>query len=202
MSKNIAMHLACVIFMSLTLLPLARAENAWKRSEKTDPLRGTSYVEYVLPGTFLSPPKSSSFTVPLMVVHCLPRKRLGGFNGTFLEGFVAVGTVLNTTVTEHEGMFTGKSFPTVIPALYRLDGGKVMTENWSPSTDGTAAYFNAASLGNFLFGHILHKRGTTGAISKVRVAFNEYLAAEVVMQFDMPDPTEVAESCGITYGKK
>ena len=96
----------------------------------------------------------------------------------------------------------GKSFPTVVAALYRLDDGKIKTETWTPSTDGTAAYFSVASLGNFLYGHLLHKRGTSGAISGVRVAIDEYLAGEVVMKFEMPDPTEVGETCGITYGKK
>jgi hypothetical protein len=31
---------------------------------------------------------------------------------------------------------------------------------------------------------------------------NEHRAAEVVIQFDMPDPTEMADACGLLIRKK
>jgi len=35
----------------------------------------------------------------------------------------------------------------------------------------------------------------------VVIGVSEYLGGEVVMQFDMPDATEVAEGCGIVLHK-
>ena len=39
-----------------------------------------------------------------------------------------------------------------------------------------------------------HKENTSPPVKKVVIGFDEYLGGEVVMQFDMPDPTEVAEA--------
>jgi hypothetical protein len=38
-------------------------------------------------------------------------------------------------------------------------------------------------------------------VKKVVVKIPEYLGADVVIQFDMPDATEVAKVCGVTYHK-
>ena len=61
-------------------------------------------------------------------------------------------------------------------------------------------FLSQDALNTMLYGHFLdHKEGTLSPIHKVVI--DEYLAAEVVMQFDMPDSTQVSESCGVTVHK-
>lgn len=111
---------------------------------------------------------------------------------------------IETRPTGHkDSVLGGKSFPVVVTVQYRLDDGKIQAENWSPSTDRTSAFFDAATFNNLLYGHILpHKENTSAPIRKLAIAINEYLAGEIVMQFDMPDPTQVADFCGTLFHKK
>jgi hypothetical protein len=79
----------------------------------------------------------------------------------------------------------------------RLDDGKVQTGWWSYSTDMSWAFFPAPSLNNLLYGHMFpHKENTSPAVHKVVIAIAEYLGGQIVMQFDVPDPTPVADACG------
>jgi hypothetical protein len=122
----------------------------------------------------------------MIVVQCLPGKH-GIYNGRFLAGFVKTGSVLNTE-----------------SAQYRLDDGKLQPGiGWSPSTDGLSAFFPEVSFNNFLYGHLFkHKENTSGPVKKVVLAIDEFLGGEIVMQFDMPDPSEMAEVCGVIAHKK
>jgi hypothetical protein len=47
-----------------------------------------------------------------------------------------------------------------------------------------------------------HKEGTGDPVHKIVIAADEYLAGQVVAQFDMPDPTQIAEACGAIIHKK
>jgi hypothetical protein len=38
-------------------------------------------------------------------------------------------------------------------------------------------------------------------VRKVVIGVPQYLGSEVVMQFDMPDATDVAETCGVIWHK-
>jgi hypothetical protein len=46
-----------------------------------------------------------------------------------------------------------------------------------------------------------HKENTSPPVRKVIIGFDEYLGGEVVMQFEMPDPTEIADACGVIWHK-
>jgi hypothetical protein len=84
-----------------------------------------------------------------------------------------------------------------------LDDKKIQTGYWTPSTDFGGAFFQSIEFDNLLYGHMLpHKEGTGEPVHKVVIAANEYLATQIVAQFDMPDPTQVAEACGVTIHKK
>lgn len=191
---------ALSIFPVLCQTPTPSADAAsWQQSDQKDALRGTSYVKFVLNGRFLTPPHNGgvSTLAPTLIVSCLPGKHMRVFNGRFLNGYVSVGAILNSQISEHDGILTGKSFPEGIPVEYRLDDGKIQQENWSPSTDRTAAFFGESTLNNLLYGHVVpHKENTTAPIRKVVLAMDEYLAAEIVMQFDMPDASEIGDACG------
>jgi hypothetical protein len=66
----------------------------------------------------------------------------------------------------------------------RVDGKKGAIAATGAATDGTAVFFTRVDLKNILKAH------------QVIVGVNEYLGAEVVMQFDMPDPLPVFTTCG------
>jgi hypothetical protein len=55
---------------------------------------------------------------------------------------------------------------------------------------------------NLLYGHLLpHKENTGPQTRKLVIGLQEYLGPEVVIQFDLPDSTEVAETCGAIWHK-
>jgi hypothetical protein len=175
----------------------------WKREDKTDALRGTHYLEFELDGTFLTPPKRPGVNTPMMVVDCLPGQHLKVYGGRFIAGFVVTGAVLSSQVIEKDTVLGGRSLPTVIPVEFRLDDGKVQEHVFNPSTDGTSAFFPETILSTLLYGHYLpHKEGKGDPIKKVVLAMDEYLAGRIVIQFDMPDPHDVADSCGVIAHKR
>ena len=180
----------------------------WQRIEKTDPLRGTTYSQFALVGKFLTPPGGTANTNPVMVVRCVPGKDKksghGYTNGRFREGYIHIGGEVDSVVSEG-----GNSSVSV---MYRLDDGKLQGEQWGRSTDFSAIFSSHPTCGlcgsgydifaNLLYGHaIYHKENTNPHIRKVVVGVNEYLSGEIVMQFDLPDSTEVAEACGIILHK-
>ena len=166
----------------------------WERTEKTDPLRGTDYSQFILSGKFLTPPRSGAGEAPIFFVKCIPggRHRVsGGYkSGKFLDAYIVVHAVVDTD--------NGRAYP-----KYRLDDSKIHDDSWGIGTDGTAVFPEETGVNTLLYGHFMpHKEGTNGPVHKVVIAVNEYLGAEVVMQFDMPDPSQVADACGLIVHRK
>jgi hypothetical protein len=170
------------------------AATEWQQSQKTDALRGVSYPQFILTGKWLTPPKHGADT-PALVVHCQPGSRsFGHTNGKFIDGYFMAGAVLDAHVTN------GNSVTTV---EFRLDDKKIQSGFWTPSTDFGGAFFTDVDLDNLLYGHMLqHKEGTGDPVHKIVMAADEYLGGQMVAQFDMPDPTQVAETCGVIFDKK
>jgi hypothetical protein len=184
---------------------VASAQTLWQRKEKTDPLRGTSYSQFSLVGKFLTPPRNASNANPIMIVHCISGKgNRGHTNGKFIDGYILVGGVMDSVVSGNGDSFT--------PVEFRLDDGKLQGEQWGRSTDFSAIFFshpNCSLCGsgydvfaNLLYGHhTYHKENTTPQVHKIVVGLTEFLGGEVVMQFDMPDATEIGEVCGVVWHK-
>jgi hypothetical protein len=182
---------------AVLLLALADSSFAqtWVKVEKTDPLRGTHYVQYSLDGVFLTPPQSAvPGSHPTIIAQCTP----GDFDhhtahGKIIKAYIYVGGVLDSQVTSESG--------SRVKVQFRLDDGKLQTDYWTASTNFSALFFNPyfpdGGFANMLYGHELpHKQNTSPPIKKVVLGVPEYLGGEVVIQFDMPDPTEVADACG------
>jgi len=194
-----------------TTAPVAAAQtsiDSWHREEKTDPLRGTKYSQFSLAGKFLTAPKKAPNENPIMIVRCIPgrdnKSNHGHTNGKFTNGYILVGGVTDSSVSEN-----GNSFVSV---QFRLDDGKLQSEQWGHSTDFSAVFFAHPTcalcgsgydvLANLLYGHhVYHKENTTSQVRKIVIGLPEFLGGEVVMQFDMSDATEVAEACGIILHK-
>jgi hypothetical protein len=166
----------------------------WQREDKTDPLRGTSYSQYTLTGKFLTPPKMHTEDPPVFIVKCIPgghRKVNGGYlNGKLLDAYIMARTVVNHS-------------PRGVGVQYRLDDGKMHADSWGVATDGTSIFLPEIELSTVLYGHFMkHKEGTSDPVHKVIIGVDEYLGAEVVVQFDLPDPTEMADACGLLIRKQ
>jgi hypothetical protein len=190
-------------FITIAILLLALAGSAfgqWVKVEKTDALRGTKFVQYSLNGIFLTPPSNATADAhPTLIAQCV----LGDFyrhkaHGKILKSYINVGTVLDSQV--------GNDLNSRVKVEFRLDDGKVQTDEWSHSTDFSALFFNPydpnGGFNNLLYGHRLpHKENTNPPVKKAVISVQEYLGGNVVMQFDMPDPTEVADACGVIIHK-
>jgi hypothetical protein len=197
--------LLALLTLFLTFSIVAAAQTSWQREEKTDPLRGTSYSQFMLVGKFVTAPKTKGIDNPAIIVRCVSGKgNHGHTNGKFLNGYILVGTVMNSEVSGG-----GDSF---IPVEFRLDDGKLQADQWGRSTDFSAVFLshpNCALCGsgydafaNLLYGHhSYHKENSSSQIKKVVIGLPEFLGGEVVMQFDLPDANEVAEVCGIVWHK-
>lgn len=169
------------------------AATSWARVEKTDALRGTAYSQFTLTGRFLTPPKHNTVD-PLLVLKCVPGERSRGLrqhrNGKFLDAYVALGSVVDFHNTGTQ-------------VRYRLDDSKIHEELWGHSTDGTAVFPSEIQVNTLLYGHFMpHKEGTGSATHKIVIAVDEYLGAEIVMEFDLPDPEIPADACGIILHRK
>lgn len=189
-----AMKIKTAILFFLLAVPAFSQE--WKKEEKTDPLRETRFLQFSLEGKYLRPPsKAAELTSPLMVIRCAPgRFAFGHARGKFLEGYVVVGGVVDSNM---QGVREG------LNVQFRLDDRKLQAGQWSHSTDFSALFFSDMTFNNLLYGHLLpHKENTGPQVYKVVIGASEFLGGEVVMQFDMPDATEVADACGVIWHKQ
>jgi hypothetical protein len=180
--------------MSISVLSFAQTEG-WVKTEKADPLRDTKYVQFKLDGKFLSQPQHVKDDIaPSIILQCFPGSfARGHLHGKLLKGYVYVGTVIDTEVNS-----SGAS----VRAKFRLDDGKLQEAAWSHSTDYSSVFFGDIDLNTLLYRHFMpHKENTSPPVRKVIIGFDEYLGGEVVMQFEMPDPTEIADACGVIWHK-
>jgi len=167
----------------------------WQRVDKSDPLRGTSYSQFALDGKFLTPPKVATSDTPFFIVKCIPggHKKVGGgyINGKLMDAYITVHGVVDRTPRGH------------VVVQYRLDDGKMHTEDWNIGSDGTAIFPPEIELNTVLYGHFTkHKEGTNPPTRKLVIGVDEYMGSEIVMQFDLPDPTEMADACGLLIRKQ
>ncbi len=162
--------------------------STWRVSKKTDALTGQTRTEFSLRGKYIESPRRSGAT-PTMLVRCAVGNRAAGktsVGGQFLEAYVDFGVLAD-------------SQPAGILVHYRIDDGQIINQFWSRSTDFRAGFFGPKELGNILYGKPKGVRDgePVTPVRKVVVATQEYVASQIVAQFDMPDPKEVGESCGL-----
>ncbi len=180
-------------FLALSVLLLMPAstlcQEKWTRSEKTDALRGTSSTRFTLDGKFLEAPQQGRTSSPTLVVDCDPSK--SRFS-RLLHAYIVVGTVLDAKV----GLGNWGTVVSGLEVQYRLDDGKVKSESLSHSTDFSAIFLDAKLHGFLYSNKSLHKENLR-PVKKVVIQVSEYLGGHITMEFDFPDPTEVADTCGL-----
>lgn len=194
-------HAFKVGILSITVLGTSIAvAQTWTKTEKSDPLRDTHFVQYSLEGKYLTPPRNApADATPGIVVRCVPggsHKRGMGWHsyGKFLEGYIFAGGVVDTHVSSDASISVRVEF--------RLDNGKLQEGRWSHSTDYSSIFFGKTELNTLLYGHFLeHKENTNPQVRKIVLGVPEFLGAEVVMQFDMPDAAEMGDACDVIWHK-
>lgn len=155
---------------------------AWRQSEKTDAFRG-KYTRFTLVGKFLKSPKGDDASNrPAMVVDCSPDNR--SHKSKFWRGNLVVGDPLKIDWVEPEQIEVMSYYPKVA-VVYRLNDGKQDKENWTPGTNKTSASFPKSSFEKILRAQTLELNA------------EDNLGLQVVMQFDMPDPTPVERTCDV-----
>lgn len=71
------------------------------------------------------------------------------------------------------------------------------------STNFSGVFFDLPQLTDLLYGHLFkHKIDPSRPVHKVLIVMREYAAGSIIVQFDMHDPTPVAEACGILRSKR
>jgi hypothetical protein len=179
----------------------ASTPRRWISEQRTDPLRGDSYMQFSLDGIFLSRPDRADVLIPHLVLRCAPGQHRassgtgnGHTNGKFIQGYIDVGGVVDANV--------GVNGDVRVHVQFRLDDGKLQDDYWSHSTDYSAVFFESVWLNNAFYGHmLLHKESSGPQVRKVVIGLPEYLGNEVVAEFDLPDSTDVADACGAVWHK-
>ncbi len=181
-------HLVIALLLWTPVFAQQATSPQWIRESKSDNFSGASYLEFILPGKFVDKPKYGNTAAPGLRVRCQPGKHSVGYHVYTMGRTISSALVIGDTVDAH-------GYGTAV--MYRLDDGRPQVEVWQQSTDFAGVFFPEATLRNVLYGHILpHKENSGAPVHKLVVAVDENGAGRVVMQFDLPDPTELADSCG------
>lgn len=162
----------------------------WRQSQKSDTARGIAYVQFTLAGKFLKWPEKDAENRPTLEVDCRTPEESGGLVEKLWHAHFLAGIPLRIEYVEPPEIKEGISYYQKIVVRYRVDTGKEKNEEWSPGADKSSVSIPKDALKKMLDGHT------------VVITVNENNAGEVSAQFKMPDSTDVAQACGISYHKK
>jgi len=140
----------------------------WRYMKEDDPLHEKIYDKFILDGKYLKSPRIIPESGPSLVIVC--------HGGKVEQNYIVVGAVI---ATRNAGILG--EIPSGLEA--RIDGKKKSLLATGVSTDGLAFYFTRLDLHDVLKGH------------QAIIGVSEYLGAQVVMQFDVPDPAAVLSGC-------
>jgi hypothetical protein len=178
------------------------AQAEWIRTEKTDPLTGSPFVRFTLEGKFVQAPSKGAAEKPTFVLECDPSKTKwkGTVHGKLLNGFIVIGATLDShVITASAGLLKGSANVSSVAVMYRRDDEhKIQHTEWSVSSNFSALALGEGNLFPLFYWHdVIHREGKGEQVRKIVLSAPEYLGGDVVMQFDLPDLTTVADSCGL-----
>lgn len=197
---------------TLTLAGLALAAVAaaqaprWSESAHIDRLYNVNDQVWVLQGKYLAAPRfKSEKGAPALVVECQPgvHKTIIGWHtaaytlGHFVAAYIDTGAMIET------GLIAGTDVSGAT-LDYRLDDGKLRSTTTGYSKDFTSLYLSVQDFATLLFGsggYWQRREDTLHPVHLVTAGVGEYVAGEIEMQWQMPDPAGVANACGIIAHK-
>lgn len=181
----------------LPLIPLACASlvfaqppqqpsttHVWRQSQKTNTADRYTYSRFILVGKFAPSRHGVGANRPALALDCIPGTGAHPVKGKFLAANLLVGTTLKIVYVEPDEAHGIAYFPKVV-VHYQTEGAKDEEDKWSSATDKTSLSIPKDSLKKML-------RARTVAITA-----DDDHGSQVAMQFDMPDPTLVEDSCNV-----
>jgi hypothetical protein len=159
--------------------------NVWQQSQRTNTADAFTYSRFTLLGKFLTPSHDVVPNRPAFVVDCIPANESPRDRGTFLAGNLLVGTTLKIIYVEPEEIRGISYFPKVAIRYRTDDEKKAEDQQWTPGSDKSSASIPEHSLKELLRAHT------------VAITANDDHGKPVTMEFDMPQPTLVEQSCHV-----
>lgn len=156
----------------------------WRRTEKDDPNRGRTLIQFTLRGQFVKPPRAEVSNRPAILVSCAPNER-NASEGRFSDAELLVGFVVKIDYVEPLELTTGTSYNRDVTVRLRIDDAKDRERQWPAGADKSSASIPKDAVKEMLRAHA------------VVMTVHEKDAAEVEMHFDMPDPSQVEKACDI-----
>jgi hypothetical protein len=157
--------------------PAAPQPQGWHQTQTTT---SNASVRFVLSGKFLKGPTSEVTNRPALAVDCGKGR---GSDGKFVAGNLLAGAPLKIEYVEPTEIH-GTSYFQKVFAQLRVDDGKVEKRTWTPGKEKTSAVFGKYTLKKILRAHT------------VEITVKDEGGTELVMQFDIPDSSSVAQACG------
>ncbi len=189
-----------------TSLLAAQDAPQWQSEHVKDAFLGTEVIQYRLEGKYLATPFTKPAT-PAIYLQCTPGpNNHGKYDGKLESAFLFVGDTDERHVS-YDRRTRAREREAPVVTQYRLDDGKVRTQSLGHSPDFKMISLQPDACGDcmiseLLYGHIIpHKENTSPQIRKIVFNIPEPRGGNVVIQFDLPDVTEVARTCGVTYHK-
>jgi hypothetical protein len=159
--------------------------HVWHQSEERNTADAFSYWRFTLMGKFLTSSHDEGASRPAVVVDCIPAAESPREKATFLSGNLVVGKTLKVVYVEPEEIRGMSYFPKVAVRYRTDDAKKEMDEQWSPRSANTSASIPKQALKELLRAH-------TVAITAL-----DDRGRPLSMQFEIPDPTLVEQSCDV-----
>jgi len=187
-----------ILVLAITRVVAAQDAPQWEKQQIKDPFLGTELTQYRLEGKYLAAPRDET-AVPAMILRCKAVPH-GKYYGKLESASLFVGETNGDRPIAYDQS-------SLVTTQYRLDDGKVHTNYYAHSKDYKVIslkpqFCGECTINDFFYGHeISHKENTSPQIKKVVLSIPEYLGGNIVIQFDLPDITEVAKTCGTTYHK-
>ncbi|MGH9446024.1 MAG: hypothetical protein ACRD3O_09885 [Terriglobia bacterium] len=168
----------------------------WRYSKLDDPLHGTLFDQFVLAGTYTTPPSRATADFPALVVQCS--------KGRFREGSLDVGAVVEF-LTYPDGQFAHRlKGVTQAEVEMRWDGKKSGVAHWEISNNGQRLFFDHYDLIQLMTGSLFGHPSVPGRLAHaLYLGVEEAAGNEIVMQFGLPqDDTQIVSACRLEWGRK
>lgn len=181
------------LFMCASVLPVFSQSQAgtapqWQSSKSS----GTHNIQFTLAGKYFAAPQSSSTDHPTLVVTCNPDRR--GPLGKLVSASLNTGAQLKIDYVEPLEIKEGINYYPKVTVQVRLNDGKAEETQWPPNSDKTGANLDKGALRKLIYERKI-------PVHHLAISANENNGEQIDMQFVMPDPTEMVNTCGIAERK-
>ena len=195
------------LFVFLLLCAGYAPSQEWTRMDVDDPRQGRQYIEFTLRGEFAKAPHVANDVFPLMILHCQKGSYSSGhLRGKLLGGVLHVGRITNDSIVRddsHEDLFSSKIDPDGYYVEFSYDDGEPQSDHWDNALDYRGIGFGQEELSGILWAQKWpHKEDSGLPVKKFSIRIQPPEAGQILLQFNLPDPTAVSELCGCTYFKK